>query len=159
MASYEIDEGRMIVPEGWEDRTVNSLEYVGQGGALKVAVSRHIHKDRPLKAIVTEVVTDMGRRLAGFEVLGQDDLLLDAEPAIELRARFKDGAETFEQRSLWFLVGAKCVTVGTLWSPKTATAGEALFAQIRGSIRRRARDEESVPLGAAPPPGPPPRTL
>jgi hypothetical protein len=157
MATYDIDEARLVVPDGWQDRSVNSLEYLGKQGQLKVIVSRHDHRNRKLTEMVDEIVVDMRRRLAGFEQLAKDEVLLDGQPAIELRVRFKDGPESYDQRSLWLLAGSKCVTVGVLATPKTQEDGEALWAEVRGSLRRRPRDEgEEEPLHAAPPLGPPP---
>lgn len=156
MAFYRMDEGRLVVPEGWEDRSVNALEYPGRESFLKVAVSRHSHRGRTLKAMVDEVAVDMRRRLAGFELMSQDEVLLDAEPAIEMLARFRDGAEAFEQRSLWLIVGAKCLTVGVLWTARTADEGAAVFAKIRATIHRRDREDEGPMLEAAQPFGPEP---
>lgn len=151
MATYEIDEGRLVVPDGWHDRSANTLDYEGRSGPLRVIMSRHAHRDRQLGAIVDEVLTDMGRRMAGFELISREEILLDAEPAVQVHLRFKDGNESYEQRSLWFFVMHKCCTLGVLSSPKTATEGEALFEQVRGSVRRRPREDESSPLEAGAP--------
>ena len=52
MATYDIDEARLVVPEGWEDRSVSRLEYDGDDGSMvRVTVSRTPHRNRALGAI------------------------------------------------------------------------------------------------------------
>jgi hypothetical protein len=157
MATYDMDEGRLVVPDGWEDRTLNSLEYDGREGTLKVIMTRHTHRGRKLGKMVEAVLEDMRRRLAGYELVSMDEILLDGEPAVEARVRFTDDGAAFEQRSIWMLVGPKCVATGVVSQPATAVEAASLFETIKTSLRRRPRDaDESEMIPPAPPVGPPP---
>lgn len=153
MTTYDINEGRLDIPKGWHDRSATTLGYPDRPGALRVMMSRHAHRGRPLAEMLDEILQDMGRRLAGYELLKREEILLDGEPAVEVHLKFSDGPERYDQRSAWFLVGKKCVAVGVLSTPKTAEEGEALFDKIRGSVRRQGRPDDEAPIEAAPPLG------
>lgn len=150
MASYEIDEARMSVPDGWEDRTVNSLEYDDAPGVLKVIMSRHRRGDRTLERMTEDVLVDMRRRVAGFELVNKRAIELDGESALEVHIRFRDGALDVDQRSFWFVVGGKCVTLGVVHSrPLEGEGGRSaeaakLFEQIRETIRIRPPEEQDI---------------
>ena len=100
------------------------------------------------------VLVDMRRRLAGFELVEQRTTEVDGEPAVAVVVRFKDGARKLEQRSLWFHAGTKCVTVGVV---ATTTRDEAavsadiarIFEQVERTIALREPEDATVP--AAPP--------
>jgi hypothetical protein len=143
MPTYDIDEARLTVPEGWHDRTVNTLEYPGREGGLRVIMSRQPHKGRALGVVVDDVLLEMRRRFAGFEIVSRDEVMVDLQPAIELRLRFKDGPEHLEQRVLWFLHGVQCVSLGVLSSGKTGDEADGIYAEIRKTMRRRSGDDET----------------
>lgn len=155
MATYDMDEGRMVVPEGWEDRTLNSLEYAVEDDVIKVVVSRNPHQDKKLAARIDDTLADMRRRLAAFELLERTDTEVDGEPAVLVDLKFKDGAVRSQQRSLWFHVGRKCVTVGVIHrSSREELPGAAqaarIFQQIRDSIAIRDPETDAVPAGDPP---------
>lgn len=157
MATYEMDEGQLVIPEGWEDRTLNTLEYPGEDD-LKVVVSRTPHQGKKLAARVDDVLVDMRRRLAGFELVEQRTTEVDGEPAVAVVVRFKDGPRTLEQRSLWFHAGTKCVTVGVVANTtRDAEAVSAEIARIFEQVERTValRDAEDATVPAAPPMQPP----
>jgi hypothetical protein len=160
VATYVIDEARLTVPDGWNDRSLTSLEYPTAGdGALRLIMTRQLHRDRSLSKAVDEALVDMRRRLAGFELVEKDEILLDGQPAIDVRVRFMEDGKQFDQRSLWLLVGPKCITIGVLSTTTAADAAGALFERVRGSLRRRTREDDEEMIEAAPPipPAPPMR--
>lgn len=157
MALYEIDEARLVVPEGWEDRSANRLEYEAkEGGVVRVVVTRTPHRKRTIGAIADAHLEDMRRRLAGFEVVERGDVLVDGEPAVELHLRFKDGPSAMVQRAIMLLVGTKAVTISVVHgAPSTeelaarADEAAATWAEVKGSLRRRQPGDGA--LDAAPP--------
>ncbi len=156
MATYDIDEARLVLPEGWADRSITSLEYpLGDGKELRLVVQREAHRDTSLMKSVEDQLTDMRRRLAGFELVSKDEVLLDSEPAVEVIVRFLDKAKRIDHRSLWFLVGKKRLTLAVIATADVSDAAEKLYAGVRASLRRRDGDPAET-LEAAPPVAPPP---
>lgn len=157
MAFYEIDEARLVVPEGWEDRSANRLEYPSkEGGVVRVIVTRTPHRKRALGAIVDAHLEDMRRRLAGFEQVERSDLLVDGEAAVELHLRFKDGPSAMVQRAIMLLVGTKVVTISVVQGAPSADElsvradeATAAWAEVKSSLRRRKPGQDA--LEAAPP--------
>jgi len=154
MATYDVDEGRLPVPEGWEDRTVNTLDYPRPTGLLRVVMTRQQARGRDIRKIVDENLVDMGRRLAGFELVSREEVELDGETGVSVFVHFKDDGELRDQRSLWLVVGKKALTVGVVCDATSSAECEAIFAQIRATLRLRDDDAEE-PLEAAPPIAPP----
>ncbi len=156
MGIYDIDEARLVLPEGWADRSITSLEFpLGEGKQLRLVMQREAHRERPLLKSVEEHLTDMRRRLAGFELVTKNEILLDAEPAVEVLVRFSDKSKAIEHRSLWFLVGKKRVTLAIIATADVTDAAEKLYVGVRTSLRRRGGDPEET-VEAAPPITPPP---
>lgn len=156
MGVYDIDEARLALPEGWEDRSITSLEFpLGDGKELRLVMQREAHREKSLRTSVEEYLTDMRRRLAGFELVSKDEILLDAEPAVEVLVRFSDKSKRIDHRSLWFLVGKKRVTLAVIATSDVTDAAEKLYVGVRTSLRRRDRAPEET-IEAAPPIAPPP---
>lgn len=145
MATYDIDEARLVVPEGWEDRTLNTLSYPEKDGTLKVVMTRQQVRGRPLGKILDDLLVDMRRRLAGFELVSREEALVDGQPAFVVALRYRDESALLEQRTIWMMVGKKCVTVGVISSESKAPQAEATFAKIRSTISRRDRDADEAP--------------
>ena len=86
---YRINEGTIVLPESWQDRTiiVVSSSLTGPGATLTIT-----RDDMPWGMAFGEYVEDQGKQAAqalkNFEILGRRDLVIDQRAAIELECRW-----------------------------------------------------------------------
>lgn len=137
MPAYETDEARLEVPERWIDRSVHSLEYSRPGGVVRVMMQRAPHEGDALRALHEERVRDLRRRLAGYELVREEELLVAGRPAFELAIRYRDHEEHLYQRTVSLIVGPRFVTVGVVAPVGLASDADELFQRLRATITIR----------------------
>ncbi|HSN98617.1 MAG TPA: DcrB-related protein [Candidatus Nanopelagicales bacterium] len=142
MPAYETDEARLEVPERWIDRSVNSLEYTRPEGVVRVIVQRKPRGASALAELSRDRVIEMRRRLAGFELLREEDVLVAGRPAADVAVRYQDHEEHLYQRTISLLVGAKLVTVGVIAPVSLIAQADQMLQQVRATLVIR-RDAET----------------
>jgi hypothetical protein len=79
----------------------------------------------------------MRRRLAGFELLREDEVLVAGRAGVDVGVRYRDDEDHLYQRTISMIIGARFVTVGVV-SPVTLSAlADDLFEKVRGSMSVR----------------------
>ncbi|AKT42212.1 DcrB-related protein [Chondromyces crocatus] len=137
MAAYETDEARFDVPASWLDRSVTSLEYSSPEGVTRVVVQREPTEQRTLKDLHTARLVDLRRRLAAFELILEEEVLVAGRAAVELGMRYRDEDAHLYQHAVTLIVGEKLVTVGVLGPVKAGEHIDALFQRLRATITIR----------------------
>ncbi len=143
MAAYETDEARFEVPPGWADRSVTALEYSRPEGLLRVVVMREPRGKSELGALHKARLVDLRRRLAGFELVHEDEVLLAGRPAFDVAMRYRDEEAHLYQRTATMIVGAKLVSVGVVAPASLVAQADELFQRIRASLVIRAEAESA----------------
>ncbi len=143
MAAYETDEARFEVPQSWADKSVTALEYRRPEGPVRVVVMRQPRGKSELRELHKARLVDLRRRLAGFELVHEDEVLLAGRAAFDVAMRYRDEEAHLYQRAATLVVGAKLVTVGVIAPVDLAAQADELFQRIRASLAIRPEAESA----------------
>lgn len=120
MSEYTFDEGSLVLPSGWFDRTLNVLGPEPNDAEFKVLVSREDQNGRSLDDFVTTQSKDLSQRLPWFVLQSKAERMIAGLRAIEVKSTFRDGkAEMFQHQA----------TIATRGKFLTLTAVSLLRAQ------------------------------
>lgn len=111
MSEYTIDEGNLVLPSGWFDRTLNVLAPEPNIEEFKVLVSRVEQNGRSLDDFVHGQVKDFSQRMPWFQVTARAERVVAGMRALEVRATFRDGKAEMFQHQVTLAVREKFVTI------------------------------------------------
>jgi hypothetical protein len=107
---YELQEGSITLPQGFEDRSVNMFVL---GASIPAPLSITISRDtllpsEPLKAYVDRQVKMLASKLRGYTLLGKKSVALSTDAPIDgfqIDAYYMNEGRPFYQRQAAFLIG------------------------------------------------------
>ena len=113
MATYYTNEGGFDLPDvGFEDRTVHVFEApIREGDELGLIICRtKMPEGKSLRDVVAAHVTHEAKRLGGYSILDEREVLRAGVPAIEVCSRWRHEGKVVYQRQahlaapgLWIL--------------------------------------------------------
>jgi hypothetical protein len=111
MSEYTFDEGSVVLPSGWFDRTLNVLGPEPNDAEFKVLISRGDQNGRTLDDFVKGQVKDLSQRMPRFAMQSQAERTIAGVRALEVQSTFRDGKLEMFQHQITFAVRGKFLTI------------------------------------------------
>lgn len=111
MGLYVTQEAGFEVPAGWNDASMNMLEYARPGGTIRLAVVRVEKRSKELAALMDERLQDLRRRLPMFELLGRSERLVAGLSSVDVSMSYAESSKGMYQRSLAFVIGPRMLVL------------------------------------------------
>lgn len=114
MSEYTFDEGSIVLPTGWFDRTLNVLGPEPNDAEFKVLISRDDQNGRSLDDFVTTQVKDLSQRMPWFVMQSKVERTIAGQRAIEVKSTFRDGKIEMFQHQATIAVRGKFLTLSAV---------------------------------------------
>jgi hypothetical protein len=129
---FHFDEGHLLLPAGYEDRTVNSFVPADPQTQPNLSIARdRFAAGETLPAYVARQLALMKRKLPGHKAAEPVGMALGAAglPGLVVQATYRSGATTVHQRQAAVAISAERVLVFTMSSARAFdAAAETLWA-------------------------------
>src|SRR5579871_5047587 len=131
MNIYRIQEADFVLPEGWQDQTINIFSSAGEapGGCSFVITRSPTPDDMGLVAYMDQQIAQLADRLPKFRLINRSNLTIDTVPAEQ--AEFVWSGEHGPMRQL-----QTCLFLRGIVLTLTGTAPEATYLTYESSMLR-----------------------
>lgn len=144
---YRLNEGDIVVPEGWKDHSVNTflLPAGTQGGALSFVVARdHDSPTLDLTSYADQQLILAAKKLPSYQYISRQTIVLSGQPAVQADYTWRtpEGANVYQRQAV--------VKVNTTFLVFTFTCLQHDLQRIEGLWQQtmqavRLRQEAPVP--------------
>jgi hypothetical protein len=149
MTRYVIDEGDMLLPDGWMDASLSTLQLDHpETGGMTLLVLRLPSHDQTLAEAVDTLVADQRRKLPRFELLERRACQLEGRATEQIAIRFATATAALYQRSVVTASGAGLLMLTTQGPADGAHSVDRIADAIQATVRWRepgGHDGESQP--------------
>lgn len=116
---YQINEGRFVVPGGFEDTSNTVLKWSGAKGVLSLTIVRDKrYQHETIDEYIQRQLVELRKHLKGYRLLEQRDTWLGngakAIPGIQLTSQYTSNKAAVYQQQAGFITGSEQVLIFTI---------------------------------------------